>query len=289
MWSWIQLIITVLILYVHRSTVRFLYSKNDIITFIIGIIKLVLLSLYVLLGVVIFFFITNNAIVMKIITKILLNFILNYKPVHIKDYREFKYDNPILIWQHNSVIDGIIMASIFGDISMVINVNYLNKGYTKNVINSLFKSIKYFILIDKTKKNNTEIIREFIKNNPDAKLSFAPAGGHAKYNNKIGDTFSTGAFVYMKPVSPILIRQSDIHCTWFKNETDYYDFNEWLANVLSRPRRDIEVVMMPEICPEKGETPNEFKERVRLAMIDFDKSMPPFEKKQTDETYNSQV
>jgi len=226
---------------------------------------------------------------MKIITKVMLNIILNYKPISIKDYRKFKYDNPILIWQHNSVIDGIIMASIFGDISMVININYLNKGYTKSIINALFKSIKYFILIDKTKKNNTEIIREFIKNNPDAKLSFAPAGGHAKYNNKIGDSFSSGAFVYMKPVSPILIRQSDIHCTWFKNEREYYDFNEWLANVLSRPRRDIEIIMMPEICPQEKETPNEFKERVRLAMIEFDKSMPPFEKRQIDETYNFQV
>jgi len=219
-------------------------------------------------------FITHNDSIIRLIY-IIFNYLCGYNKPIVRDYRKFKHDDPIVLFQHTNLIDPVLLIPVLGKLSVIVNISYLS-GLPRKMLHRLMSSHNT-IFIEKDKKNNLKIITDFIAANPKAVIAIAPSGGHSKYENRIGDSFSTGAFALGKAVSPVLIRYSDDKATWYKNETEFRGTFEWLFQCFMRKHADVEVLLMEEIAPLANgkETPKEYAERVRLAMIEFDKAHPP--------------
>ena len=240
------------------------------------IIRIILFIIYLLLLLTIaifvpFIFKISNKL-QSMFHRILLLLMGFNKPI-IRDYRKHNHDNPIIIFQHNSIADADIVGYTFGISSGVFNITYL-RGFARTIMKRIVDATDAIIL-DKNKKNNSQIILDFIKNNPDKVVCMAPAGGFTTFHNRFGEKFSSGAFILGKPVSPMLIRYSSDNGTWFVNETECLGPWKWLIKRLSTYGTKIEVILMPEMCAEKDEKPTEYAERVRIAMIEFDKTHPP--------------
>ena len=188
----------------------------------------------------------------------------------VHDFRKYKYDAPIMVFQHNSYADGHILTAAVGRISFMINSDYRKLP----VLSRIFEHFDY-IYMNSKKKGNSEQIVEFLKNNPDKLLGIAPASSRASWDDRIGK-FSTGAFVPMKPVTPVLIRYRNHQGTWFNRYGRGLGLKEFLIEIFGRKTRDVEVTILEEIPPSDCSTPREFADKVNKIMRDYDKKFPAF-------------
>lgn len=203
---------------------------------------------------------------------------MGYRKIIVNDLRKFKHDASIVVFQHNSFFDGHILMSVFGgSLSLMIQSDYSEIPFMR----VLFKNLGFIVKpVDKEKTGITGRVVEFVNENRGTAprlLGIAPASWKAPLDNKIGE-FSTGAFVPMKPVIPVLIRFGTTVGTWFtgRDNDEHKTLAAFLWERLTCSRIDAEVTLLEEIAPEPNMTPREFADKTCRAMKDYDATVPAF-------------
>ena len=193
------------------------------------------------------------------------NYIFGFHKTIVKDYRKFKHDSKIIVFQHNSYYDFYALAQHFKShsINCIVEKGMLNIPIMK----TLFKNFEC-IIIDKKEKNNSEKVIEYINDPKKTRyIAIAPAGDKATREDRIG-TFKTSAFVSMKPVTPVLIRYKDDKGSWFVIE----NIKDWFINIFRmRKFYTCELIILEEITAEGCSTPREYANKVEKYMKSYNK------------------
>lgn len=226
----------------------------DIFRLIIGLILYILLSLFSFIPYL-------NKIYILLLCKIN-HYIFGFNKTIVRDYRKFKHDSKIIVFQHNSYYDFYALAQLFyPNITGVLDSNMLKVPLMKSPIKN-----NDVIIINKKERNNTQKILKYINNPRKNKyIAISPSGANVNYSDKIG-TFKTGAFIYMKPVTPILIRYKDDKGTWFPNKKEIF-VKEWFLDIFRlRKFYTCEFIILEEITAEGCKTPREYADKVEKYM-----------------------
>lgn len=187
-----------------------------------------------------------------------------HKPI-IRDFRKFKHQSNIIVFQHNSCYDIFALGCYFGEhnITGILDADILQTP----VFNKIIKNFNC-IVIKKSDKNNSQKIIDYVNNPKNTKyLAIAPAGPYADIDDPIGK-FKTGAFVPMKPVTPVLIRFKDNKGSWFpyKKGKDI-DVIKWYFDIFRfRKFYQYELIILEEITADGCTTPQEYAEKVEKYM-----------------------
>ena len=190
-----------------------------------------------------------------------------HKPI-IKDYRTYKHDSKIIVFQHNSYYDLFALGAFFKEhnITGIIYDDFLKIP----IIGTIFKKFN-LIFINKSDKNNSQKIIDYIDNPKNTKyIGIAPAGDKGTVEDPIG-SFKTGAFTPMKPVTPVLIRYKDNKGTWFNKNIKSWSFDIFRF----RKFYQYELIILEEITAEGCKTPREFADKVEKYMKDANNQMKP--------------
>lgn len=211
-------------------------------------------------------------IFMKFIYKFNHYFFGFYK-TKVTDLRKFKHDAKILLFQHNSFYDLFALGCYFGEhnITGILDADILEIP----IINKIIESFD-LIVVKKSEKNNSQKIIDYVNNpNKSKYLGIAPAGPYANIDDPIG-SFKTGAFVPMKPVTPILIRYKNNKGTWFPFKNGPRDIIKWVYDILRfRKFYECELIILEEITAEGCSTPREYANKVEKYMKLNSQMLPP--------------
>lgn len=191
------------------------------------------------------------------------NYLLGFNKTIVKDYRKFKHDAEILVFQHNSYYDLYALTQFFGAKNMtgIFDSTMLEVP----IINVILKNLGV-IVIDKKQKNNSQKLIDYINNSNNKKyIAIAPAGGKGSIEDKIG-SFKTGAFIPMKPVTPVLIRYKDDKGTWF---IKYGVKDCFLDFFRLRWFYTCEMIILEEITADGCRTPREYADKVEIYMKSY--------------------
>jgi 1-acyl-sn-glycerol-3-phosphate acyltransferase len=196
-------------------------------------------------------------------------FCLGYNIQDIVDKRSNKNTkSPIIVYQHNTFADGYILLHTFGPTSFVV----LEKHLVNPIIKRFTKNFGCIPVNDK-KKGASQEIRDYIqKGDYTYPLAIAPEGGKIIYpdnDDTILASFSTGAFVPLAPVQPVLIDfgfEADVD----DPRWNYVDGNDkvvswFMWRFLAKPC-NITVTLLEECHATEGQTPKEYCEDVRTYM-----------------------
>lgn len=178
----------------------------------------------------------------------------------VRDYRKFKHDSKILVFQHTSYLDGQILIYLFKNIKFLLKSRYTSFKHLETLAKNLG-----FILTKP--KSTTDDIVKYVESEKDDYLGIAAMAGTTTYKDRIG-TFSTGAFVAMQPVTPVLIRYSDDGVTWYNQDKEDYEIVDSLYHIASLSKWDAEVIILEEVTAEGCSTPREFADKVRNIMAE---------------------
>jgi len=236
-----------------------------------------------LIKIILFFIISTIGILFTYLPIYTLKFFVNIlllsigakKPI-VRDLRKYKHDASIIVFQHNSYLDGYILLAVFEKLTLM-----MAKKFTKNILFKILAKNLNFLLPDLDKKGAgiTKEIEGFINNNGDGTgryLAMAPTANKATAEDKFGP-FSTGAFVAMRPVVPILIRYNDENCTWLndiKNGFAENDNMKRFMKVICMDNVQCEVTILEEVTADGCTTPREYADKVQAAMRDYDAQVP---------------
>ena len=209
-----------------------------------------------------------NYIILHLLARIN-NYIFGFHKTIVKDYRKFKHDTKILIFQHNSYYDLYLLGQHFKpkNITGMIDSNMLKIPIMKN----LFKTFE-MISVNKADKNNSQKLIDYLNNANNTKyLGIASAGNKATKEDRIGN-FKTGAFVPMKPVTPVLIRYKDDKGSWFFKD----NLKDWFLDIFKmRKFYTCELIILEEITAEGCSTPREYADKVEKYMKLNSQMLPP--------------
>lgn len=178
----------------------------------------------------------------------------------VEDYRKFKHNSKILIFQHTSYADGVILMYIFKNIKFLLKSQYTSFKHLEILAKNLG-----FILTKS--KNTTDDILKYLESEKQDYLAIAAMAGTTTYKDRIG-TFSTGAFVAMQPVTPVLIHYSNDDVTWFDEIKEDFGIVESLYRIAGLKKWDTEVIILEEVTAEGCSTPREFADKVRNIMAE---------------------
>jgi len=195
-------------------------------------------------------------------------YMIGFKKIHISEkglnlYNLLLKSNKkcILIYNHRSIFDGIIICSVFKKIKAFMNSNI--SSMFPNLSNILKKS--GYIVIDKNIKNKTKLITKYVNNRKENEgiLSIAPDGLNKIENNNVIAPFKTGAFVDKFCILPVVIK--------YKNYIiNPENINDNLVLDLFQKPLDIncEVILdvMKLIQPKKDSSIEEYKNMVHKRM-----------------------
>lgn len=227
---------------------------------------IILLIIYILLGTLL-----NIDIFLKYsqyIKKFFLN-IFGFHKIRISEEGLNRYNKVlksnkkcILIYNHRSIFDGIIICATFNKIKAFMdntitnNFPYLSKVLEKSG----------YLLINTKQKNNTKIITSFVNNRKANQgiLSIAPDGFTRIPLNEVIAPFKTGAFVNKFSILPVVIK--------YKNYTinpENINDNNFVIDFLKKPLDlNCEVILdvMKLIKPKKDTSIMEYKNIVHKKM-----------------------
>jgi 1-acyl-sn-glycerol-3-phosphate acyltransferase len=235
-----------------------------------------------LIKIILFFIISTIGILFTYLPIYTLKFFVNIllisigvkKPI-VRDLRKYKHDASIIVFQHNSYLDGYILLAVFEKLTLM-----MAKKFTKNILFKILAKNLKFLLTDLDKKGGgiTKEIERFINKDDSAcsYLAMAPTANKATTEDKFGP-FSTGAFVAMKPVVPVLIRYNDDNCTWLndiKNGFRENDDMKRFMKVICMNNIRCEVTILEEVTADGCATPREYADKVQAEMRDYDARVP---------------
>ena len=178
----------------------------------------------------------------------------------VRDYRKFKHDSKIIVFQHTSFADAQILIYLFKNVKFLLKSKYTSFKYLAIIAKNLG------FIITKP-KNTTEDILKYIESEAQEYLGIAPMGGTTTYTDRIG-TFSSGAFVAMQPVTPVLIDYNNDGVTWYQKNKEKYGFMDSLYRIASLDKWDAAVIILEEVTAEGCSTPREFADKVRNIMAE---------------------
>lgn len=196
-------------------------------------------------------------IIVKIYYKILY-FSLGLNTPIIRDLRKNKKNPKIIVYQHNSYFDPFILYEHFNNISPIAGDQYkkhIFMGQFLKNLNCIF-----------TKKGETVTKIKQIVNFTNNTVMIAPDSGLNTKDNFFGE-FKTGAFICLKPVTPVLFvysspseesdaiwRNDDNFISWFKRK------------IMTNEYVDVKVYILDEICPKKWHDPKSFAKYTKNIM-----------------------
>ena len=182
---------------------------------------------------------------------------------------------PIIVFQHSTFADGYILLHVFG----LCSLKFLVK--TKHIPNPIVKKFtdKFgCIPVDDSKKTGvTGKIQEYIKEgNYTQRLIISPEGGRPlDFDNNDGlSHFSSGAFVPLVPIQPVLIQftcpdESEFtNPTWNTERVQNDDsIVKWYFSRFFVAPCEITITLMEEAVASEGMTPKEYAKDVRNKML----------------------
>ena len=164
----------------------------------------------------------------------------------------------IIICNHISLWDGIILTSIFG------KVRYLAAKSSKNVFIGTKYCLNKLDCLFVEKQNTVNKIKENL-NSDNILVIFPDAMGRIDVNQCIAD-FKTGAFAVNCDILPIIIKYDNYTVNptfyWYKNENPLYS---WIKVLLNNDI-NIKVKVLPLIKSKNGRDINKFKDKVHQYM-----------------------
>jgi hypothetical protein len=180
---------------------------------------------------------------------------------------------PIIVFQHTTFADGYILLYIFGLLRFVVN-----KKHVSNPIVKGFTDKYGCIPVDLHSRTGvTEKIQEYVQNNDYTQpLTISPEGGTpiVLNSNDILAPFSSGAFVPLVPVQPVLINFTCPDDSEFTNPTwntervqkDDNVIKWFFARFFARPCK-VHITIMEKASAKEGMAPKEYANDVRNKMI----------------------
>ena len=190
------------------------------------------------------------------------HYIFGFNKTIVRDYRKFKHDSKILLFQHNSYYDFYALVQYLKTQNLTCIID--SKLLKVPIMGTILKNFKC-IVINKKQKNNSQKIIDYINNPQKNKyIAIAPSAGKGTLEDPIG-SFKTSAFIPMKPVTPVLIRYKDNKTCWFESD----NIKRWFLDIF-RFRRfyTCELIILEEITAEGCKTPREFADKVEKYMKD---------------------
>lgn len=179
--------------------------------------------------------------------------------LNIKGAENIPKDNNFIIsFNHISIIEPIVLAAVFGNISCVISDRIFKHFPGSSIIINKFHAI---MIDNKPNSNNTKKICDHLKKNVNP-IAIAPDGmQYPEFGNNIGN-FKTGAFVPMAPILPVIIK--------YKNYDVLPDFKydagedsiHGIMKLFLNSNTTIDIDIMNLVHPEKDWTPVLYKEHV---------------------------
>ena len=195
------------------------------------------------------------------------HYFFGFYKTKVTDLRKFKHDAKILLFQHNSFYDLFALGCYFGEhnITGILDADILEIP----IINKIIQRLD-LIVVKKSEKNNSQKIIDYVNNpNKTKYLGIAPAGNKATKEDRISN-FKTGAFVPMKPVTPVLIRYKDDKGTWFFKD----NIKKWVFDIIRfRKFYTCELIILEEITAEGCSTPREYADKVEKYMKDMNNKL----------------
>lgn len=182
-----------------------------------------------------------------------------YKDENLKKYYDFK-NKPggILIFTHCTLLDQYIVYKELNDVMKIV----VREDTCVFPYNIMAKRIGH-IMVNKNSKASDKI-KDFVneRKSGDRMLMIAPSAGYSNNDNQNKlEEFRTGAFLPLTPVLPVIIKYSP-YINW-KNGQSFLNF---LYEILSAEKKLYSFKVLDEVQPKENETPEEFKERVKLYM-----------------------
>jgi hypothetical protein len=216
---------------------------------------------------------------LKYSLKIIL-FCIGFNTPIIIDKRTRKGNEPpIIVYQHHTLADHYFLLSLFDSIKFVLSDSHVSKPIVKQYI----RNFGFISVSDKVKTGVTQKIIDYIESKDYTnKLAISPEGGKIIKNNvDILAPFSSGAFVPLAPVQPILIqfkyglsngkdRDNNEICNPSWN-SEYFKTTEniiswYLWRFFAEPC-DVVITLLEEESAPVGATPKQYAEVVRNKMI----------------------
>ena len=210
---------------------------------------------------------------LKYSLKIIL-FCIGFNTPVIIDKRTHKIEEPpIIVYQHHTLADHYFLLSIFDSIKFVLADDHISKPIVKQYISNF----GYIPVSDKVKTGVTQKIINYIESKDYTnKLAISPEGGKVIKNNvDLLAPFSSGAFVPLAPIQPILIQFN-----YGNNETDNPSWNseyfKTTQNIISWylwrffvTPCDVVITLLEEETASNEVTPKQYAEYVRTKMIHY--------------------
>jgi histidinol-phosphate aminotransferase len=177
--------------------------------------------------------------------------------INLNDFNKC-YDNNIIVANHCSVLDEVILSSLFP------NYTYLAaKISTKIPIISTILKKTGSIIVDRKKKGKENIQEKINHHIKKKKIIIYPEG--VMTNNQSIIKFKKGAFVPGKPVIPVILKYTDFKPSWIRGEDNGLSM---LYGIFSKFSINVDVIILPTYIPsiEEKKNPNLFSENVRICM-----------------------
>ncbi len=182
-----------------------------------------------------------------------------YKDKNLNKYNDFKNKSGgIVIFTHCTLFDQHIIYKELNDVLKIV----VREDTCIFPYNLMCKKIGH-IMVNKNSKASDKI-KDFVneRKSGDRMLMIAPSAGYSNNDNQnVLEEFRTGAFLPLTPVLPVVIKYSP-YINW-KNGQSFLNF---LYEILSAEKKLYSFKILDEVQPKENETPETFKERVKLYM-----------------------
>jgi 1-acyl-sn-glycerol-3-phosphate acyltransferase len=181
-------------------------------------------------------------------------------------------DPPIIVFQHTTFADGYILLYVFGLVRFLINSKHIQNPIVKRFTDN-FGCI---LVNEKIKTGVSEKIQEYVNDGDYShRLVISPEGGRMLDfdKNEILCPFSSGAFVPLVPIQPVLMKftcddDDSNNPTWNMESIQNNDnIIQWYFSRLFVRPCSVTITLMEKVSASEGMTPKEYANDVRNKMI----------------------
>ncbi len=182
-----------------------------------------------------------------------------YKDKNLKKYNDFKNKSGgIIVFTHCTLFDQHIICNELNDVMKIV----VREDTCVFPYNIMSKRIGH-IMVNKNSKASDKIKEYVNERKPgDRMLMISPSAGYSNNDNQNKlEEFKSGAFLPLTPVLPVVIKYSP-YINWKNGQS----FMNYLYELMRHEKKLYTCKVLDEVKPFENETPDEFKERVKLYM-----------------------
>tara|TARA_B000000475_G_scaffold272122_1_gene272037 strand:- start:28353 stop:29141 length:789 start_codon:yes stop_codon:yes gene_type:complete len=178
--------------------------------------------------------------------------------INIENYNKIKKKDYLIVCNHISLFDGIVLTAIFGNVCFLADINGLSIPGSKFINDKLGS-----IIINKKNKGNSDKIKEYVINNDnDNILVIFPDGMDPIEPNKNIANFKSGAFKDGLDILPIIIKYKNYKINptfyWYKGENPIHSFSKMILD--GNCNIDVKILNLEKKI--KDETIDDYKKRI---------------------------